>query len=151
DATGGFTLATQTGGHLAAPTATMDFDEHSQPRHGRLEGGVIMDSLKEGRTVHGTSPTAELEFAGQGQLRHAHFERGVVFASVESGPETTGQTAPLQVNRTWRSPVADVDFRGVSKGQIEPADLRGTGGVAISSETRRGEMVPAPEKMTADE
>jgi lipopolysaccharide export system protein LptA len=151
DATDGFTLATQTGGHLAAPTATMDFDEHSQPRHGRLEGGVTMDSVKEGRTVHGTSPTAELEFAEQGQLRRAHFERGVTFASVESSPEAPGQAAPLLVNRTWHSPVADVDFRDAGKGQIEPADIRGTGGVAITSETRRGEAAPASAKMAADE
>ncbi len=150
DATGGFTLATRTGGHLAAPAATMDFDEHSQPRHGHLEGGVTVDSVKEGRTVHGTSPTVELEFAGQGRLRHAHLERGVVFASVESSAGKAGQTAPPQVNRTWRSPVADVDFRDVSRGQIEPANLRGKGGVSITSESGRGGAVPASAKMTAD-
>jgi lipopolysaccharide export system protein LptA len=151
DATGGFTLATETGGRLAAPTATMDFDEHSQPRHGHLEGGVTMDSVKEGRTVHGTSPIAELEFAGQGELRHAHLERGVAFASVESSPGTTSQDAPLQVNRTWHSPVADVDFREVGKGRDEPADLHGTDGVVIASETKRGDAPPVPAKITADE
>ncbi len=111
DATGGFTLATATGGHLAAPTAQMDFDEHNQPRHGHLEGGVTMDSVKEGRTVHGTSPTAELEFTAQGELRHAHLERGVAMESEETSETEKGQTAALDVSRTWRSPVADIDFR----------------------------------------
>ncbi len=40
DAMNGFTLATATGGHLAAPTGHMEFDEHNQPRHGHMEGGV---------------------------------------------------------------------------------------------------------------
>ena len=26
----------------------MDFDEHNQPRHGHMEGGVTMDSVKDG-------------------------------------------------------------------------------------------------------
>ena len=151
DATGGFTIATQTGGRLAAPTAAMDFDERSQPLHGRLEGGVTMDSLKGGHTVHGASPSAELEFAGQGQLRHAHLERGVTFASTESSPGTSGEAAPLLVSRTWRSPIADVDFREAGKGRDEPAGVHGKGGVVIASETRRGEAVSAPAKMTADE
>ena len=77
DATGGFTLATAAGGRLAAPTGWMEFDEHNQPRHGHMEGGVTMDSVSAVRTVHGTSPTAELEFTAAGQLRHAHLERGV--------------------------------------------------------------------------
>lgn len=78
EATGGFVVTTSTGGRLASPTAAMDFDEHSQPRHGHLEGGVTLDSkqegasAQEGRTVHGASPTAELDFTAQGQLRHAH-------------------------------------------------------------------------------
>ncbi len=59
DATGGFTLATAMGGRLAAPMGWMEFDDHSQPRHAHLEGGVTMDSVNAVRTVHGTSPMAE--------------------------------------------------------------------------------------------
>jgi lipopolysaccharide export system protein LptA len=150
DATDGFTLATITGGHIAAPTATMDFDEHSQPRHGHLEGGVSMDSTKEGRTVHGTSPTAELEFVEQGQLRHAHMERGVVFASHESGGGN-GETGSPNFTRTWRSPVADVDFRDAGRGQVEPASLHGTGGVVVTSESQHGNGATVPAKMVADD
>ena len=69
DAKGGFTLATAKRRALAAPVASMDFDEHNQPLHGHMEGGVTMDSAtRMGRTVHGTSPTAELEFARQGRV-----------------------------------------------------------------------------------
>jgi lipopolysaccharide export system protein LptA len=164
EATGGFVLTTATGGRLASPTAAMDFDEHNQPRHGHLEGGVILDSkqegdskqagasAQEGRTVHGTSPTAELDFSAQDQLRHAHLERGVTMQSEATSLEAVGQT--LRVSRTWRSPVADVDFRSVEsagKTQVEPETMHGTGGVVITSESRRGNAAAVPAKMTADE
>ena len=104
DATGGFTLATATGGHLAAPTGIMDFDEHNQPRHGHLEGGVQMDSVTAGTAqIHGTSPTAELEFTAQGQLRHAHLERGVEMHSEELSQAARTQSEPgdaMRVSRT---------------------------------------------------
>ena len=162
DATGGFVLTTAAGGRLASPTAAMDFDEHNQPRHGHLEGGVILDSkqegasAQEGRTVHGASPTAELDFTVQGQLRHAHLERGVTMQSEASILESAGQT--LHVSRTWRSPVADVDFRAIKGGgesagktQVEPETIRGTGGVVITSESRLGTAAAVPAKMIADE
>jgi len=152
DATDGFTLTTATGGRLASPTAAMDLDEHNQPRQGHLEGGVTMDSAQEGRTVHGTSPTAELEFNAQGQLRHAHLERGVAFESVETRKEAAG--GPLEVHRTWRSPVADLDFRTVEsagKTQVEAEAIDGSGGVTITSESRRGNAAPVSAKMQAGE
>ena len=166
DATGGFVLTTATGGRLASPTAAMDFDEHNQPRLGHLEGGVVLDSkqegasAQEGRTIHGASPTAELDFAAQGQLRHTHLERGVTLQSEATSLETAGQT--LHVRRTWRSPVADVDFRTIRDGgqdggssagktQLEPETIHGTGGVVITSESRSGDAAAVPAKMTADE
>ena len=151
DATGGFTMATATGGHLAAPTAAMDFDENNQPHHGHMEGGVTMDSVREGRTVHGTSPTAELEFSATGQLRQAHLERGVEFDSADATLEPDGQT--LHLSRTWRSPVADVSFRSRqgAAGQLEPETIRGTGGVTVTSESRRGDGAAVPSKIAADE
>jgi len=158
DATGGVVLTTATGGRLAAPTAAMDFDEDNQPRHGHLEDGVTLDSKQEAssgqesRTVHETSPTADLDFTAEGQLRHAHLERGVTMLSETTSLETTGQA--LDVKRTWRSPVADVDFRGVEtagKTQVEPETIHGTGGVVITSESRRGDAAAVPAKMTADD
>jgi lipopolysaccharide export system protein LptA len=158
DATGGFLLTTATGGRLASPTAAMDFDEHNQPRHAHLEGGVILDSkqegttAQEGRTVHGASPTAELDFTAQGQLRHAHLERGVTMQSDKSSLETAGQM--LHASRTWRSPVADVDFRAVESAgrtQVEPETIHGTGGVVITSQSRLGTAAAVPAKMVADE
>jgi lipopolysaccharide export system protein LptA len=109
-------------------------------------------SAQEGRTVHGTSPTAELDFSAQDQLRHAHLERGVTMQSEATSLEAVGQT--LRVSRTWRSPVADVDFRSVEsagKTQVEPETMHGTGGVVITSESRRGNAAAVPAKMTADE
>ncbi len=116
DAKGGFTLATAKGGHVAAPVAWMDFDEHSEPRHGHMEGGVTMDSANEGRTMHGTAPTAELAFGAKGELKSAHLERGVEMKSEETSDASVSRdtgTGALRVSRTlhvsrleaWRSPV----------------------------------------------
>ena len=158
DATNGFTMTTSTGGRLASPTAAMDFDEHNQPRHGHLEGGVVLDSkqegdsAQEGRTMHGTSPTAELDFTALGQLRHAHLERGVAMESEVTSQEAAGQT--LDARRTWRSPVADVDFHSIEsagKTQVEPETIHGTGGVVVTSESRLGNAAAVPAKMAADE
>ena len=152
DATGGFTLATSNGGHLAAPMGWVEFNEHNQPRHGHLEGGVTMDSVRsEGnseRKSHGTSPTAELEFTSEGELQHAHLERGVQFSSDERS-ESRG--TPLHVSRMWQSPVADVQFREARKGQVEPASIHGTSGVVITGESQRGQGAATPSRMTADE
>jgi lipopolysaccharide export system protein LptA len=151
DAIGGFTLTTAAGGRLAAPTGWMEFDEHNQPRHGHMEGGVSMDSVGAYRTVHGTSPTVDLEFTAGGQLRHAHLETGVAIESEEKSQGANAQATPLQLSRTWRSPVADVDFRNAGQGRVEPAAIHGTGGVTITSESQRGNEAAAPSKVTADE
>jgi lipopolysaccharide export system protein LptA len=57
DVTNGFTITSPSGGHLEAPKGKLEFDEHGQPRHGHLEGGVRMDSVSENQQLHGTSPT----------------------------------------------------------------------------------------------
>ena len=159
DVTGGFTLTTATGGHVAAPTGSMDFDEHNQPRHGRLEGGVVMDSVRENETktgsqnrhVHGTSPTAELDFTPKGELRHVHLERGVEMHSEELNTPTNSKESPLRVARTWRSPLADVDFREVARGQVEPATIHGTEGVVVTGESQRGKQPIIPSRLGADD
>ncbi len=156
DATGGFTLATATGGNVAAPTGSMDFDEHNQPRHGHLEGGVQMDSVRGNRRIHGTSPTAELEFTRQGQLHLAHLEQGVVMHSEElsqvaANSKTGSGTVALRVGRTWRSPVADVEFRDAGPGRVEPATIHGAGGVVITGESQRGKSAAIPSRLSAGE
>jgi lipopolysaccharide export system protein LptA len=161
DAKGGFTLATANGGNVSAPIAWMDFDQHNEPRHGHMEGGVTMDSTKEGRTMHGTmhgtSPTAELEFGAKGELKRAHLERGVEMKSEETSEESAGEDAgkdALRVSRTWRSPVMDIDFRlagAKGNGQLEMETMRGSGGVTIASESQRGNAAATPQKMSADE
>jgi lipopolysaccharide export system protein LptA len=152
DALGEFNATTATGGHIRAPRAAMDLDEKNQPRHGRLEGGVVMDSVKGARTVHGTSPTAELEFTRQGELRHAHLERGVTMQSDGTGDQmVNGRQVQSRKRRTWRSPVADIDFRDAGNGQVEPATIHGFGGVTIDSSTQRGDAAPLPSKLVADQ
>jgi lipopolysaccharide export system protein LptA len=143
-----FVLVTATGGRLAAPSGTLDFDAHNQPLHGHLQGGVTIDSDNKGRKIHGTSPTMELVFAGKGELRSAHLERGVQIASDEDSNSANG---PLHAHRTWVSPVADISFKNVGKGKVEPASIHGTGGVVVAGTSQRGSGPAAPEKMTADD
>jgi lipopolysaccharide export system protein LptA len=150
DASNGFTLTTDTGGYLSAPTGTLDFDEHNQPRHGHLEGGVRMESMSPGRQVHGSSPAAELEFTEKGELRHAHLERGVDFTS-DAVLQSAANTRPGHTSRRWRSPVVDIEFRNAGQGQIEPATIHGTGGVVLTGETQRGNAAPAPSRLAADD
>jgi lipopolysaccharide export system protein LptA len=156
DAMNGFNMATATGGHVSAPTGHMDFDEHNQPRHGHMEGGVAMDSTSESggrrRQMQGTAPTAELEFNVQGKLRRAHLERGVAMDSQESSErqsELAGQAQRL--SRHWRSPVADLDFRDSNRGQTELTAVHGTSGVVVTGESQRGKGAVSPSRLSADE
>ena len=162
DAVNGFTLATATGGHVAAPTGSMDFNEHNQPKHGHLEGGVQMDSASQNgsrsRQVHGTSASAELEFTTKGELRHLYMERDVEMHSVELSEPATGAgsgsrmgNGPSRVSRTWRSPVADVEFRDAGRGQLEPARIQGTRGVVVTGESQQGQGAIVPSRLAADE
>ena len=148
DATGEFTLRTAEGSQLAASTGALDFDQHNQLRHGHLEGGVTMSSAREGRRMHAASPTAELVFAAKGELRSAHLERGVEIQSDERSETAAG---PLRVSRTWKSPVADVDFRDAGHGQVEPAAMHGSQGVIVTGESQHGKGPVEPFRLTADE
>ena len=160
DAAGGFTMTTATGGHLAAPVGTLEFDQQNQPRHGHLQGGMTMDLVKagdnvkagdsahRGRQMHGSAPAAEIEFTAKGQLRHAHLETGVAMDTEEQS-ESGGQRA--LVRRHWRSPVADVDFRDAGKGRMQPASIHGTGGVVVTGESQRGSGQATPSKLQADD
>ncbi|MGC1461220.1 MAG: LptA/OstA family protein [Terracidiphilus sp.] len=157
EVTNGFTLATATGGHLAAPKGSMEFDEHNQPQHGHLEGGVRMDSVNGNRQIHGTSPAAELEFSKQGELRLAHLEHGVEIQSEEESQTAASSGATAQrLSRTWKSLVADVAFRdaghgNAQRGKVEPASIHGTGGVVITGESQRGKAAPVPSRLAADD
>jgi len=148
DATSGLVLTTASGGHLTAPTGSLQFDEHSQPKLGHLEGGVTVDSDANGRKVHGTAPTAQLEFASGGVLRLAHMERGVNFDSDE---QTNSAGVASRAHRVWESPIADLAFRDSGKGQVEIDSLHGIGGVVVTSESQRGTSAAAHARMTADD
>jgi lipopolysaccharide export system protein LptA len=142
----------------------MDFDEHNQPRHGHLEGGVVMDSTSQSggqgagqsgdksRHVHGTSPTADFDFTPQGELRHVHLERGVEMNSDEfSEAAANSKDGPLHVSRAWRSPLADVVFREAGHGHVEPATIHGTQGVVVTGESRRGKGPVVPSRLASNE
>jgi lipopolysaccharide export system protein LptA len=154
DAVNGFSVTSATSARIAAPKGTLEFDEHNQPRHGRLEGGATMDSSGNGRQLHGAAPAADVEFTPDGALHRAHLERGVTMHSDEifAGPEGDGET--VKVSRDWLSPYADLDFRSpprTAKGQVELASLRGTGGVVITARTQRGDAQPVSSRMAADQ
>ncbi len=154
DAVNGFNLTTTTGGHVAAPRGWMDFNEQNQPRHGRLEGGVTMDSTRQEqdgarqRRMRGGAPSADLEFTPKGQLRHAHLERGVEMESEQLSDSAGGA---LRERRTWKSPVADVEFRNNGKGESEPARIHGIEGVVVTGESQRGNAAAEPSRLSADE
>jgi lipopolysaccharide export system protein LptA len=147
DAHGGFTLATASGSHVAAPQGWLEFGEKNQPQRGHMEGGVTLDSVTAGRQSHGSAPTADLAFTSAGDLRHAHLERGVTMHSEE---DASGS----HVSRDWRSPVADIDFRAAgkgAKGKMEIASVTGEDGVVMSGQTRRGDGFMTPSRMAADQ
>jgi lipopolysaccharide export system protein LptA len=151
DATKGFSVVTATGAHVVAPLGMLEFDEHNQPRHGHLQGGVILDSERNGRHVHGTSPVAELEFTPLGQLRRAHLERGVAFHSEQTSVAQDTHGTTLREIRDWRSQIAEVGFREARAGVVELAQIRGTGGVILTGESQRGSGPVIPSRLTADE
>jgi lipopolysaccharide export system protein LptA len=153
DAVHGFTLTTASGGHLAAPTGQLDFDEHNQPHHGHMEGGVLLDSASRSerlaRKMHGSAPTAELQFDAKGNLRQAHLERGVELQSEELSEDP--KAGPLRVSRNWKSPLADLRFRIAAAGQIEPESMHGGGGVVVTGESQRGKAAVIPSRIAADD
>jgi lipopolysaccharide export system protein LptA len=154
DAVNSFNLVTATGSHVASPSGWMEFDEQNQPTHGRMEGGVKMDStraIEDGagqRRMRGTAPTADLDFTPQGELRHTHLERGVELASEQQSETGNG---PLRVSRTWKSPIADIDFRDNGHGQAEPKTIHGVQGVVVTGESQRGKAAPEPSRLAADD
>ena len=154
DATNGFSVTSATSARMAAPRGTLEFDEHNQPSHGRLEGGATMDLSRNGRTLHGAAPTADLEFTTDGALKRAHLERGVTMHSEETSAGHEGDGETVRVSRDWLSPYADLDFRPprrAAKGRVELASLRGTGGVVITGRTQRGDGQPVASRMAADQ
>jgi lipopolysaccharide export system protein LptA len=152
DAGNGFTLTTATGGRVAAPTGSMNFNEQNQPQHGHLEGGVLLDSARRDgsqfRRVHGNWASAELEFTPKGELRQMHMDRDVEIESEETSQQAAGQ---LRVKRKWISPVADVEFRDAGHGRLEPATIHGTRGVVVTDESQRGQEAVVPSRLAADE
>jgi lipopolysaccharide export system protein LptA len=151
DATGNLLVTTVRGSRLQAPRGHIEFNEHNQPQRGHLEGGVTLDSVAPGRKAHGTAPTANLEFTPQGDLRHVKLDGGVDLASDEEGHTAGAHPEPVHSHRTWRSPVADVDFRTAAKGSVEPTAVVGVGGVVVQSRTERGKAAPALGKLAADQ
>ncbi len=154
DATGGFLMKTATAARIAAPRGWLEFDEHNQPRRGRLEGGATLDSSGNGRQVSGSAPSADLVFASQGVLQHAHLERGVTMHSEETSALHEDKARTRTVSRDWRSPMADLNFRRPQRAgerQVELSALHGAGGVVITGGTRTGDGPVIPSRMAADE
>jgi lipopolysaccharide export system protein LptA len=148
NAANGFVLTTTMGSRVSAPTASLRFSKANEPTDGHLEGGVVLDSERNGRTLHGTAPTAQLEFSSAGLLRHVHMERNVDF---ESNQQTNVAGVLSYARRVWKSPVADLAFRSSGTGHVDLDSLHGSGGVVVTSESQRGKAASARARMTADE
>ena len=148
DAMDGFTLATTGGGRVTAPKGTLIFGVRNQPRNGEMQGGVKLESVSGGRQLQGSAPSAQMQFGAQGQIRHMALSQGV---EISSNAQSGAGAQALRVARTWRSPVAQVDFRATQQGKVEPADLHGWGGVVVTSRTQRGTAAPVPAQFAADE
>jgi lipopolysaccharide export system protein LptA len=144
----GFSLVTGSGGRLAAPKGTLEFDAQNRPLFGHMEDGVTIDSIAENRNVHGSSPTMDMKFSADGELKSAHLERGVQISSEEETSETDEAN---RMARSWASPVVDVAFRSSGKGKTEPASIHGTGGVVVTTATQRGNGPVSPSKLAAEE
>lgn len=149
DATDGFTLATGNGGRVTAPQGTLAFGDHNEPESGNLQGGVKLNSRSAGRQLQGSAPAAQLEFSEAGELHFLRLNQG---AEIRSETESGQGAQALRMERTWRSPVAQVSFRPArrAKGGIEPAELQGWGGVVVTSWTQRGHGAPEPSRLSAD-
>jgi len=77
--------------------------------------------------------------------------QGVQMASEETGQTNVrGRVLPVRMSRTWRSPEAEVEFRDKGNGQVEPASMRGEGGVVVTATDLRGDAAPAQSKLAAD-
>ena len=148
DATNGFTLATTAGGRVTSPAGSLIFGAHNQPRSGEMQGGVNLESVSAGKQLRGSAPSAELQFGSRGELKAVALAQGVEMRS-ETDRGAGAQT--IRVSRTWHSPVARVNFRDAGPGRMEPAELRGSGGVVVTSQTRRGRATPVPVRLAADE
>jgi lipopolysaccharide export system protein LptA len=148
DADNGFLLVTGTGGRLAAPRGTLEFDTQNRPRIGHLADGVTIDSVEENRNVHGASPTMDMQFSTDGELKNVHLERGVQISSEE---ETTDKGEAVRTARSWASPVVDVAFGAAGKGSVKPSSIHGTGGVVVTTAMQRGNGPVSPARMMAQE
>ncbi|HET7104763.1 MAG TPA: hypothetical protein VFI20_11805, partial [Terracidiphilus sp.] len=146
EARNGFVLKTATGGQLTAPSGSLEFGARNQPTTGNLEGGVVFDADEHDRLVHGTAPSMEATFTDDGMLRHVHLEHGVEIKS----RELRGSSGDRAGERTWHSPVADVEFRSAGQGRVELASITGVGGAVVTSASRRGKGRSAELRMIAD-
>jgi lipopolysaccharide export system protein LptA len=173
DAVNGVTLTSANGGKIEAPKGALDFNEKNQPRHGHMEGGVKMDSVRAAANgvgeqhAHGTAPEMELEFTSEGDVQHAHLERGVEMASEEWSGDGADR---VDLHRTWKSPVADIVFRKAGTGQsgpgqgkagqgkagqgnsggVEPETITGIDGVVVTSESHKAGAAAVPSSLAAD-
>lgn len=144
DASNNLVLSSPDRGNLSAPAGSLLFDADSNPAHGHLEGGVVIDSDSGTRQVHGTAPRAELSFAAGGLLNRAHLERGVEITMSEQGNNA-------KTERTWTSPIADLDFSHASKDRMALSRIHGTGGVVVTASTRQESGPSSPSRLAAED
>jgi lipopolysaccharide export system protein LptA len=148
DAADGFTLATTSGRRVTSPAGSLAFGPHNEPKSGEMHGGVTLESTSGGKHLQGSAPSAEMQFGRQGELQEVALIHGV---EMHSETLRGAGTQVMRVSRTWRSPIARVNFRDLGNGRMEPAELHGSGGVVVTTQTQRGHAAPVPLRLAADE
>lgn len=151
DGSGGVSVLTADS-RLAAPRGFIIFNPANQPQNGSFDGGVAMESDDGGRQVKGNARRMTLDFDSGGKLRSAHLAGGVELQSDQAGQTAAqGRVVPVRIVRSWRSLVADVNFRQSVEGRLELAQVHGAGGAVVISETLRGNEPALPSRLAADD
>ncbi len=121
DATNGFTLTTATAATWQRLPDQMDFDEQNQPRHGRLEGGVTMDSVSESGAGNGRAGGSCMA-ARRPPISISTRRASCAMRTWSGAWQWTARSRARRrasrsgCSRHWRSPVADVEFRDSGPG-----------------------------------
>jgi len=130
----------------------MDFDEHNQPRHGHMEGGVAMDSTSESggrlRQMQERRPRRSWNSTRKASCA-TRIWSGASQWTAKSKVSLQGKRSCWNRHGVRLSPTSI--FRDSSHGQTELTAVHGTSGVVVTGESQRGKGAVSPSRLSADE